>query len=362
MTPVATASVPTTDIPPEGGAKPVSFRPARPTPGAGRKTGAIIDLLADELEPGSLATAFFGGAEAVIVHFGDRLRNLWAQLVENPEEQLPWQAPPIDIARNHVGSADITKSLGDGVYIQPGLHGYISRKIEIDRTDGEARPTPSVFRQGAGSYTVPLAAMEECCAITDLLMAALTPIDHGPAHYRVAVQRLKYQACPEEFDQLAAVTYNSLARWARTGFRIDVNRARLNPRLARKGVSDSLGFLMLSSAGRSVAGWIDRTFGDPRLAAPAGPNARIVEREHLDERFLSALCGRRDSVCTQIFVDGTWCDLPVTLNSLAVFPGNLAQRAFGLRPTLHRVIYPGVEPIGDIDPRSGNVTMLIGAV
>ena len=363
-------AIPAEPVPVVDGAPTTSERPSRsrlaraasPVARTHAVSGAVIELHADELRPGSLAAAFGGGAAAAIVRFDRRLRNLWAHLIENPDEQLPWQATLIDIARNHVGSGDITKSLGDGIYIQPGLHGYVSRKIEIERSGGQTRATPAAFAQGAGTYVVPRAALDECCAITDRLTAALTPAHHDLPTYRVAVQRLKYQANPAECDQLAEVICDALARWGRTGFRIDGNRARLNPRLGNKGLTDALALTMLTRLGRQLAGWIDRIAGDPRLAPPSGPNARIVEREHLDERFFSALCGRRDSVCTQIFTDGAWCDLPVDLDSLAVFPGKLAERAFGLRPTLHRVIYTGVETPEPIDPQSGNVTMLLGAV
>lgn len=362
-------SIPAEPLPVADGARSASERPPASGPAdpaapvaRTRISWPVIELHADELRPGSLAAAFGQGAAAAVVRFDRRLRDLWAQLIENPDEQLPWQATLIDIARNHVGSGDITKSLGDGIYIQPGLHGYISRKIEIERNGGETRATPAVFAQGAGTYAVPQAVLDECCAITDRLTAALTPRDHNIPSYRVCLQRLKYQADPGECDRLAEVVCDALARWGRTGFRVDGHRGMLNPRLGRKGLSDALALSMLTRLGRGAAGWIDRIAGDPRLAPPSGPNARIVEREHLDERYFSALCGRRDSVCTQIFTEGTWCDLPVDLDTLAVFPGKLAQRAFGLRPTLHRVIYPGSAPPGPVDPQSGNVTMLLGAV
>src|SRR3546814_5161741 len=73
----------------------------------------IVELAAEELCHGTLATVFANGAAAAVVRCNDEVRRLWAQLLENPQEQLPWEAPLIDIARNYHGHGDITASLGD---------------------------------------------------------------------------------------------------------------------------------------------------------------------------------------------------------------------------------------------------------
>src|SRR3546814_4319533 len=77
-----------------------------------------------------------------------------AQLLENPQEQLPWEAPLIDIARNYHGHGDITASLGDVYYFQPGHHSYIARKIELARAaeDGSLESRPSTFIQGTERF------------------------------------------------------------------------------------------------------------------------------------------------------------------------------------------------------------------
>src|SRR3546814_14626209 len=99
----------------------------------------IVELAAEELCHGTLATVFANGAAAAVVRCNDEVRRLWAQLLENPQEQLPWEAPLIDIARNYHGHGDITASLGDVYYFQPGHHSYIARKIELARARSEER-------------------------------------------------------------------------------------------------------------------------------------------------------------------------------------------------------------------------------
>jgi hypothetical protein len=321
----------------------------------------VVDLEPSGLQPGVLFDLFRAGAAVVTIAFGARLRSLWMRLVEESGEQLPWQAPLGDISRNHHGSADLVTSLGDVIYFQPGQHGYIARKIEVDRDDaGVPRPDPAYFHQGDAVYDVPVDAMAECCAIADLIMVGLAPPDTAPAGHRVAVQRLKYQPDLAALEKLEAMTCHSMARWGRTGFRIDANRGTLNPRLSGKGVSDALGMMMLNPRLRPLSAWINRRFGDSRLAPPTGPGRRIVESAHLDERFFSALCGQRETVCTEVFHDGAWHVVPMQTDTVAVFPGKIAQRTYGLKPVLHRVIYTGEPATRPVDPRSGNVTMLIG--
>src|SRR3546814_11176065 len=65
---------------------------------------------------------------------------------------------------------------------------------------------------------------------------------------------------------------------------------------------------------------------------------RIFEAPHYDLRYFSGLCGSRQNVRTEIYAEGSWMELPIGLDSITIIPGTLAQRAFGLQPTLHREI------------------------
>jgi len=344
--------------PPAMPATPATDRAAR----SARTLEPIVRLASAVLLPGELFELFSTGAAAVILPVGIPLHRLWTRLVEQTDERLPWEAPLIDIARNHHGSANLSQSLGDLAYFQPGLHGYIARKIEIAEDEaGGLEATPDHFVQGTGRYDIPPQLVEDCRAITDMIMAALTPPDRPIPRYRTAVQRLKYQADLADMERLETMTGNSLARWCRLGFRIDVARGTLNPKLSRKGLSDALALLTLVPALRGLVRWIDRRFGDPTKAPPPTPGARLVESAHVDERYFSALCGTRDTVCTQIHCGGRWHDLPMDLDALVIFPGKHSTRDFGLSPALHRVVYSGRRPAKPVDPRTGNVTLLFGA-
>ena len=321
----------------------------------------FLEIAAEELQHGMLAAGFANGAAVIRVHCEGLIRKLWSQLLEDPDEQLPWEAPLIDIARNHYGNSDITASLGDLFYFQPGHHGYIARKVEIDRTpEGRPVPTPGRFVQGKDSYRIADATMNECCRLADQLMEALTPPGQQYNERRVTVQRLKYQERFEDFEVLAAMSQNSLARWGRLGFQLDRHRGRLDGPFTHKGVSDMMGAIMMLPGLGKLPGWVNRSLS-PKQSRTS--NARVIERAHCDERYFTALCGTRENVRTEIQVGKQWIELPVGLASFAVFPGNLAQRAFGLKPTMHRVVHTGeTRSASAINRRTSNVTLLIGGV
>lgn len=324
----------------------------------------ILELGLDDLRKGVLAAGFAAGASAAVIRSDGVVRRVWQKLVEDRREQLPWEAPLIDIARNHHGSGDITVSLGDLFYFQPGQHGYIARKLEIERGAGGApcRSRPATFVQGETTHAPDPGALTDCLSLADRLILAFTPQGSEPPQTRIAVQRLKYQPRPADFDNMADLTANSLGRWGRLGAAIDRQRLRAAGPLAGKGISDLIGMLLLiPGVARPVArfvAWAGR--GDPRAKLTGGDV--VVERAHFDTRIFTALAGQRASVRTEVFTGGRWRELPIGLDSIAVFPGSLARHRLGLEPTLHRVLYSGNAAAEPIDRRTGNVTLLIGAV
>lgn len=323
----------------------------------------ILELCVEELSHGVLATEFAKGAVAAIVRCENTGRALWSQLMENRQEQLPWEAPLIDIARNHHGSADITVTLGDAFYFQPDQHAYIARKMEITRAgpDDDLEVHPRSFSQREGVFSPHPATLSSCWAIAEKIMSALTPKGTASGDFKVAVQRLKYQPHWADFASLIDMTEHSLGRWGRLGFAVDRNRQCSAGMLSRKGPSDMIGLLMMVPVvGKMITG-LNALIARHDEIQKMEPGHRILEKAHCDKRYFSGLCGTRDTIRTEIFADGKWVELPVNLDCIAVFPGELAARDFGLRPTLHRVIHTGDGPDDTLgDARSRNVTILLG--
>lgn len=324
----------------------------------------ILELGLEELSHGLLAAGFARGAVASVIHCRGNVRRLWSELVENDREQLPWEAPLIDIARNHRGSSDITAGLGDVYYFQPGHHCHIARKMTISR-EGESAPPqacPASFAQGEEAFTPEPRTLSECCELVDRIMEALTPVGADSGSYDVVVQRLKYQDRLADSDKLIAMNRNSMSRWGRVGFALDRSRERAAGPLALKGISDLLGALMLVPLLRVPLAALNHLLARFDRKQKVGPGERIIERPHCDQRYFSALCGTRTTIRTEVYVDGRWLALPVGLDSIVVLPGKLAAEKFGLRPTLHRVLHMGdSKQEAEAQGRSRNVTLLIGA-
>jgi hypothetical protein len=189
-------------------------------------------------------------------------------------------------------------------------------------------------------------------------MHALAPGGWNGGNYKVAIQRLKYQASAQEFAALADMTRNSLARWSRLGYQVDVNRGTLHHQLSGRWISDALGLMMAFPGGRSLV----KRANDALLRNVARERVdprTVVERPHTDHRFFSALCGHRHSVRTEFFARGQWYEVPVGLNRLTIIPGTLAKE-FQIEPLLHRVVYPQSKEDADADAGTSNVTLLLG--
>jgi len=324
----------------------------------GPETLRLVDVHIDALQPGWLWHQFQSGVHAVTLETGQSLLKAWNELVAGGNEVLPWLAPLSDIAANHYGTADITLGVGDVFYLQPRMHGYIGRKLVIETSaGGRRRVFPATFRQGEDRVSPSPVAVEECCRIADTIMRSLSPRDGPSKDYRIALQRLKYQPSPSELNDLLDLTHNSLARWSRLGVKIDRNRGELSHRFSGRWVSDALGLLMEMPGGRAIVAGLTRMLDPERAAGPA----KVIERAHVDERYFSAILSDRATVRTEIFANGRWHRLPVGLQRLTILPGSIASRELGIAPALHRVVYSAERRPESINPRSGNVTLLIGA-
>jgi hypothetical protein len=331
-----------------------------------RERLVIGEIAFDDLTPGVLAAQFVAGKAAVLVRCPDVISELWRGLMEDDEEQLPWQAPLIDIARNYHGCADITVSLGDLFYFQPGQHGYIARKIALTRQGarGTLSVRPSFFVQGDGRFATRQQILELCWSVGDRLMTAMAPPGVTLNDYSVAVQRLKYQQLATDFDQLDSLARNSLGRWGRAGFSLDQRRLEAAGPLQRKGVSDFYGMIVQIPGIRSFARGVNRFFSRRDKRSPMLPGHKLIEAAHYDHRYFSALCGQRKNIETHIFVEGAWYNLPISMDTLAILPGSIAAAKFGVPHTLHRVVHIDCENEAPehlpANGRAQNVTLLIG--
>jgi hypothetical protein len=340
-------------LPPDG---------SRPVSGA----APIVTLDVGELDPGRLAACFLAGAAAVLLVGDPDIAFLWRHLVAESGERLPWEASMLEMARNLMADDDVTQALGDICYVRPGRHSYMARKIELWR-DGRGRlvASPAVFREGeASASALAPETAATCWRLAERIMRSLAPRGHpfngAATGYRVAVQRLKYVDRADDLAALLRMSRNSLGPWARIGQTLDRRRETLHGPLGRRGVCDLLALVAAIAPFGRLIDWIDALVARRDRHAAGREGYELIVKPHLDTRYFSALCGTRENIRTEIFVDGRWEGLPIGCDSLVLLPGRLATEAFGIRPTLHRVLHTDAgQPLGNA-ARIRNTTLLLG--
>ena len=322
---------------------------------------AIVEICIDDLRPGILAERFKDGAAAVIITGDESIRRAWELLIHDPSEQLPWQAPLIDIARNHLNGENITEILGDMYYLKPGRHAQIARKIELVRDPGDERIVchPAAFHQDGNIYAPDPDTLDHCWKISEQIMQAIKPAAADMPPYRAVVQRLKYQEHAEDNKKLFALAQSSLGRWGQIGYAIDGRREVARGALAPWGICDLFALLSLISPLRGGLDALNRICARRARQDDLADDEDVIQKAHCDSRFFSGLCGLRNNVRTDVAFENRWVEVPVGLESIVVIPGKLAEVHFGIPPVLHRVIQ------GDSRTNTGepspNVTLLFGA-
>ncbi|SCW72549.1 hypothetical protein SAMN02927924_02360 [Sphingobium faniae] len=330
-------------------------------PKTSRSTPAIVRVDASEMSPGSLGRYFHDGAAAAVITGSEWISPLWQSLVAN-DVVMPWTASLYDLAINLRAHDHITEALGDVYYFKPKRHSYIGRKIEIRSDEGQLSITPASFRTRHGNWQISDQVREQCWRFSMAVMRALAPSGAGEAQFddvRAVVQHLRYHDTVDSQNSLYVMVHNSLGAWGRIGYGLDRRREELRGPLGRRGISDALALLSLVPPLRVAIDGLNNLAGrfDKRGVVPDG--YFLLSKEHIDTRYFSALCGSRRNLRTDIFVDGAWLPLPVNSTDIVIIPGVRAKLAYGIQPTLHRVLQADDEHGAGAD--AANVTLLLGA-
>lgn len=322
----------------------------------------IVTEPLESLTEGSISRLFDEGALAVVIDCRQILGPIWADLLENDTEKLPWQSTMRDMARNHHAGRDLGGHVGDMFHYTPHRISYIARKFEITRppSSDELKVHPPFFIQDDEQFVYPPGLIDTCWELSSRIMLALTPAGKSVSNYRTAVHRLKYERDAECVQRYYALTRSAVGRWAQLGFQVDMLREQAHGPLRHPGISDL--FAMLSLAGplrRGLERINARFSSSTRTAIPDG--TLLIGKAHYDGRYFSAMCGDRSNISTEVFDGKRWHELPMSRDSLIVVPGLHAEAEFGIKPTLHRILHrlteEGERPQ---ETPAANVTLLFG--
>lgn len=324
----------------------------------------LFEVSFDDLRPGFLAHRFAAGGRAAVITYDAQCHQVWKDLMQNPEEQLPWEATLLDIARNHIGGRTFGDELGDMHYFVPGTIAYIARKFELQYKTATStiEAVPLHFLQQGKSFTVADDAIRRLWTVVGTILSSLVSNGRSVPTQRAVVHRLKYQAGRHDNQKLYELASHSGGTWARVGGRVDARRGEARGLLSRRGFRDLFAISSLLSPARPLFDSINRRLmrHDALHAVPNG--STIIGSPHCDGRYFSALSGDRSNVVTEMWADGHWIELPVDPGHFVILPGLLAQKHLQLRPTMHRVIHLGNgEGASAGSVESPNVTLLLGA-
>ena len=302
----------------------------------------------------------------MVIRGDPAIRSLWDEVMAAPDH-LPWTSPLKDISINLRPDDDLTKSVGDMFYFKPGRHSYIARKVEIQgATDNDLTVNPSEFWNRGHRYRIDPGLTACSWRLSRDILQSMGPPEQGqrdPATTFCGVlQLIKYQSSAAAHLALFAMMRNALGPWARIGYMLDQRREEVAGPFARRGLCDALAVLsLIPVVGEPLLRKLNAALAlrDRLAVLPTGHG--LLVRAHVDTRYFSGLCGTRDNILTQIFAAGTWVTLPICRNDLVILPGLHAKAAYGIEPTLHRVLQSSQNADGGSDPCRSNVTLLIGA-
>lgn len=325
----------------------------------------IVQIDLADVTPGSLMALFKSGAVAVQINGDPRIRRLWDCIIPhmagvdiNVTERLPWECGIAEIARNHRSRSGLD-CIGDVLHFSPERIAYIGRKLEVTR-DGETGNMlcdPPAFIQDGQWFRPDDQVLKLCWDIgSDILAGFITP-GLALSKYRVVMHRLKYEQVHKDIENMFALIKSTVGRWSQLGYRLDHYRETARGPFARWGLRDIFAILRVMPGLGKLMQWVNDLFAVQGNHA-ISERTRLIGKHHFDGRIFSALCGDRDTIRTEVFDGANWYPLPISLDTLLVFPG-LGARRFGVRPTLHRVLHTNLEDssVGN----APNVTLLIGA-
>jgi hypothetical protein len=257
---------------------------------------------------------------------------------------------------NHDPGECVDSILGDVFYAAPPVLTYVARKMVIHRApSGELVARPGILRQDRGDFQMPGATVRMVWELASLLLEALAPPGWKLEDPTVALERLHYDESLEELGHRVKLTETSLGAWARLGCAIDRNWAEVAPPLRRPYLRTAVAF---GQELPRIGPWIEKLNRslrerDELNRLPSG--MAFAGEAHNDARLFSCLTSHREVIRTEFLSEDGWRELPLTSDSLTIFPGTLATAHLGLEPTFHRVLNTGAHR-----PGSTNSTLLLG--
>ena len=338
---------------------------------------ALAYIKPTDLQSGLIGDLFREGASAVILQHDDRIKDIWhayAQLTHEPVYSKKttsscWDEQLINVARNH-HSGDLTA--GDMLRFIPGHMGHIARKMKIYPEINHFPNThnrrlcvePKAFWHGTYEHSLADEILTTSWQLMSEVLNSVIPTANLSQPYAVALERIKYPI-HGDLDKMFSLLSDAAGGWTSLGQKIDTHKTLAAGPFAYHRVKDLFALGMLVPGIKNILSlsneWFKRNHSEQ-----ATETQRIVHAPHIDStKYVTALASDRDVLTTQVWHDGEWIDLPLSIDSIAIFPSRKLSKLLSIKPTYHRVLMK--QPVtkkattDNVATRS-NVTLSLGII
>lgn len=329
----------------------------------------VIELSRDDLDPGKVGELLRNGAKSVILMDDPRVGCIWkgflgcqdAEGAIADKSSLPWDTSLLNVTRNHVPG---NMRLGDMIRFVPGGYAHIARKmIVFPSDDGERmQSVPQCFWDGDCQVRFSQQTLRTAWDLMSDVLRSTLPADFQWPRYAVKVELLKYPNSSDELENMFGLLADAAGGWTRLGHVLDCNKSMCNnvlgTRLNRLNDCVAWGSLIpgLRSLIRLAVNSLAKRNGN---AVPE--NTRLVGGPHVDgSKVINGLASERDTLKTEVYDGKHWWELPLTNDTLAIFPSQKIYKQLGIAPTTHRILMDR-ESRSHVDGKP-NITLNIGIV
>ncbi len=326
---------------------------------------SIFNVTPREVARGELSGLFQKG-QAVLLHRDPRVSRLLRSVLDwlglntgnARDRHSSFEMNLLDLARNH---QEGNFRAGDMLRFVPSLFGHFARKFVVCRSadDQSLKAFPNAFYLQDRRVPVPHDIIEDSWNVMSEVFRSALPKGAHTLAYAVEVDVLVYPPSRAEIEKLHTLLADSAGFWAQLGHRIDANKA------AAAGIFDTKVIRDLFSVTSLVPGinYFAQVLNERMLASSeksVPDDHRIIGNPHVDMKYVTGLAGCRDNVHTQIFCQKRWVPLPVTADTLAVFPGQKMSSFGDTVATRHRVLLQN--PTGGERTVKRNITLSLSIV
>jgi hypothetical protein len=242
----------------------------------------------------------------------------------------------------------------------PGGLAHIARKAIIFPNEQEMLTIPNHFWIENKSYAFHGDILRKTWDLMSDILRSILPKSSVYPSYAVSIEQLKYLNNTSDLDPLYALLADSGGAWMRLGHKLDAYKATAVGPFDLKAIRDLYAWCCLVPGVGSLLPRLNSLLKKfSRKSVPE--TTRLIGIPHVDAlKVVTALASDRNVIKTEIYDGRQWAELPLSHDSLAIFPSKQASKQLGIAPTWHRVLQ--IEWNNEPVNFSHNVTLSLGVV